>query len=287
MGITNKNNMKNIKGVFAMILVIALSIASCQEEAPGIGTPLPAEQINLEVSQPLSLSEGGNTVVLRNLTEGVIPMWDYGTGKSIKQIDTVKYAFKGMYTIKRSAMSSGRLVALPDAIVEVTKTDPEVIKDPLWTLLAGGAENEKTWVIDFDADGVSKKFAGPVFFFGEDKVLDPTCTGGEFCWSWEPGWQTWMPGPADYGTMTFNLKGGPFIKVVQKAITNNGVFEGTYSIKPEEKTISFTGVVPLNIGWDQDFTKARIYSITADAMQLGFLKKGTHEYEVYNYIVKP
>jgi hypothetical protein len=286
MGITKKINMKNIKGVFAMIL-IALSIGSCQEDVPTIGTPLQPEQINLEVTQPLSIDEGGNTVVLRNLTDGVIPLWDFGIGKSKKQIDTVEYAFVGTYTIKRTAWTNGRLVQLPDATVEVTKIKPELVSDPLWGMLSGGVDQEKTWVLDFDANGVSKHFAGPVFFFGEDKVFNPTFNGGEYCWSWEPTWQNWMPGPADYGTMTFNLKGGPFIQVDQKAITNSGVFNGTYSVKPEEKMIYFTDVVPLNIGWDQDWTKARIYTITDSTMQLGFQKKGTHEYQVYNYIVKP
>jgi hypothetical protein len=286
MGIINENSMKNIRGIFAMIL-IALSVASCLDEAPEIGTPLPAEQINLEVTQPLSIDEGGNTVVLRNLTEGVIPMWNYGTGKSIKQIDTIVYAFAGTYTIKRSVMSNGRVVPLPDATVEVTKIKPEAISHPFWTLLAGGADQEKTWVLDFDAAGVSREFAGPVFFFGDTKMYDPTCNSGDQCWSWEPGWQNWMPGPADYGTMTFNLKGGPFVKVDQKAIANSGVFEGTYNILPEERLITFADAVPLNIGWDQDFTKAYIYSLTETTMQLGLLKKGTREWEVYNYIVKP
>lgn len=287
MVITIKKYMKKIRGVFAMILAIALFSVSCQDEAPEIGVPLPAEQINFEVTQPLSLDEGGNTVVLRNLTEGVIPLWDYGTGKSMKQIDTVRYTFKGTYTIKRTAMSNGRLVQLPDAIVEVTKTDVSGISDPMWTLLAGGADNEKTWVLDFDAEGVSRKFDGPVFFIGSAKLFNPDCSGESSCWNWFPSWQSWMPGPADYGTMTFSLKGGPFVTVDQKAITNSGVFNGTYSIDTAEKSISFTGVTPLNIGWDQVWAKAFVYSLTEDGMQLAFQKPNAEEYEIYNYIVKP
>lgn len=278
--------MKNIRDVFAMIL-IALSIVSCQEDVPEIGTPLPPEQINLDVYQPLSVSEGGNTVVLRNLTEGVIPMWDYGTGKSIKQIDTVRYAFAGTYTIKRSAMSAGRVVQLPDATVEVTKIDPTQIADPLWTLLAGGADKEKVWVLDFDANGVSRAFDGPIFFIGAYTLFHPDCNGEDNCWDWFPTWQSWMPGPADYGTMTFNLKGGPYVIVDQKAITNNGVFNGTYSINTKERSISFTSVTPLNMGWDQVWSKAYIYSITETTMQLAFQKPNNQEYEIYNYIVKP
>jgi hypothetical protein len=288
MEIINKINMKNIHGIFAVLLVTALFMVSCQEDAPEIGTPLSADQINLEVSQPLSIDEGGNTVVLRNLTEGVIPMWDYGIGKSINQIDTVEYAFAGTYVIKRSAWSNGRLVPLPDATVEVTKVKPELVSDPMWTFLSGGADQEKTWVLDFDADGVSRKFDGPIFFIGADKLLVPNCVDGVgSCWQWFPGWQNWMPGPADYGTMTFNLKGGPFVTVDQKVITNSGVFNGTYMIDTKERSISFTGVTPLNMGWDQVWAKAYVYSITEDGMQLAFQKPNAQEYEIYNYIPKP
>lgn len=284
--------MKNRRGVFAMIL-IALSIVSCQEDAPGIGTPLAPEQINLEVTQPLSIDEGGNTVVLRNLTEGVIPMWDYGTGKSIKQIDTIVYAFAGTYAIKRSVMSAGRVVQLPDAIVKVTKIKPEAIADPLWTLLSGGQDKEKTWVLDFDASGASAHFDGPIFFIGADKMFHPDCNSGASCWNWFPTWQSWMPGPADYGTMTFNLKGGPFVSVDQRGIadpksnTKNGVFNGTYMINVKEKSISFTSITPLNMGWDQVYSKGYVYSLTENAMQLAFQKPNNQEYEIYNYVLKP
>jgi hypothetical protein len=286
MVITNKNDMKNIRDFFAMI-VIALSIASCQEDVPEMGTPLAPDQINLEVTQPLSIDAGGNTVVLRNLTEAVIPMWDYGTGKSIKQLDTVVYAFAGTYVIKRSVMSNGRVVQLPDATVEVTKIKPEAISDTLWTLLSGGADHEKTWVLDFDAAGVSRHFDGPIFFIGADKMFTPDCNSGASCWTYFPTWQSWMPGPADYGTMTFNLKGGPFVKVDQKAITKSGVFNGTYFINTNEKSISFTDVTPLNMGWDQVYAKGYIYSLTETSMQLAFQKPNNQEYEIYNYILKP
>lgn len=286
MEVTNKINMKNIRSVYAMIL-IALSIVSCQEEAPQMGVPLAPEQINLEVTQPLSIDAGGNTVILRNLTEGVIPMWDFGIGKSIKEIDTVVYAFAGTYTIKRSVMSAGRVVQLPDATVQVTKIKPEAISDPMWTLLAGGADNEKTWVLDFDAAGVSRHFDGPIFFIGADKLFHPDCNGTSSCWNWFPSWQSWMPGPADYGTMTFNLKGGPFVNVNQNAITNSGVFNGTYMINTKEKSISFTSLTPLNMGWDQVYSKGYVFSLTETAMQLAFQKPNNQEYEIYNYILKP
>ena len=59
----------------------------------------------MEVKQDLTVDPGGNTVYLINHTDKVEPVWDYATGKSIRRVDTVRYAFKGDYIIKRSAVT--------------------------------------------------------------------------------------------------------------------------------------------------------------------------------------
>jgi hypothetical protein len=142
-------------------------------------------------------------------------------------------------------------------------------------------------VLDFDENGVSKYFAGPVFFSGVDWSWGNKCgkVDGD-CWNWFPEWQNWMPGPADYGSMTFNLKGGPFITVDQKAIPGSGVFNGTYYVDKDAKTISFTDVTPIGIGWAQVWSKAYIISLTEDAMQLAFRHADKSEFQIYNYITK-
>jgi hypothetical protein len=173
--------------------------------------------------------------------------------------------------------------------------DPAILeyyKDPLWTLLSGGIGNEKTWAIDFDAAGESQKFAGPMWFSGEDLRWDFQCGPGGNCWNWAPEWQNWMPGPKDYGTMTFKIKGVPVVPsviVIQKGLdaAKNGTFSGGYFLDTEAKTLTFTDVVPLNMGWDNvDWSKAYIITLTDDGMQLGFKHKGKTELELYNYIPK-
>jgi hypothetical protein len=173
--------------------------------------------------------------------------------------------------------------------------DPAILeyyKDPLWTLISGGIGNEKTWAIDFNAQGVSQKFAGPMWFSGEDLRWEFSCGAGGNCWNWAPEWQSWMPGPKDYGTMTFKIKGVPVVPGVtvnQKGLdaSKNGIFSGGYFLDTEAKTITFTDVVPLNMGWDNvDWSKAYIITLTADGMQLGFKNKGKAELELYNYIPK-
>jgi hypothetical protein len=174
--------------------------------------------------------------------------------------------------------------------------DPAILeyyKDPLWTMLSGGIGNEKTWVIDFNAQGISQKFAGPLWFSTDRLRWDFVCIPGDGdCWNWAPEWQGWMPGPNDYGTMTFKIKGVPVVPEVtvnQKALggEKDGSFSGAYFLDTEEKTILFTDIVPLNLGWDNvDWSKAYIITMAEDGMQLGFKHKGKAELELYNYIPK-
>jgi hypothetical protein len=183
-----------------------------------------------------------------------------------------------------------------DQVLSIPIFDPAILeyyKDPLWTLLTGGIGNEKIWMIDFNAQGVSKKFAGPLWFSGEELRWEYGCaTEGGNCWNWAPDWQSWMPGPNDYGTMTFKLNGVPIIPVVavnQKGLdaAKNGNFSGDFFLDTDAKTITFTDVIPLNMGWDNvDWSKAYIITLTEDGMQLGFKHNGKPELELYNYIPK-
>jgi hypothetical protein len=86
--------------------------------------------------------------------------------------------------------------------------------------------------------------------------------------------------------MTFNLKGGPFVTVVQKMTSGSGTKTGTYYLDKDAKTVSFTNVTPLNQGWDQVYTKGTIISLTENSMQIAFKHPTKAEYEIFNYISK-
>jgi hypothetical protein len=174
-------------------------------------------------------------------------------------------------------------------IVHVTKDNLNYVNDPLWLMLSGGPGNEKTWRLDIDASGTTQVFDSPQYFGGDELGWNASCTktGGN-CWTWFPKWKDnqWICAAADYGTMTFNLKGGPFVTVNQKATTKSGTFSGTYYLDKDAKTLSFTGVTPLNIGNDQVWTKGQLISLTDNSMQIGFHNPTKAEYEILNYIVK-
>lgn len=281
--------MKLIKQIALLIAIVVFSVLSCKKKEYSLGAKPGKSQINMEVKQDLTVDPGGNTVYLTNYTDNIEPRWDYVTGTSTRQVDTVRYAFAGDYVIKRTAVTRGGLVELDPVTIKVTKDNLNYVNDPLWTALTGGVGQEKIWLLDLDANGVSKFFDSPVYFAGDDYAWNGECAkpGGN-CWTWFPKWSdnTWIAPKADYGSMTFNLKGGPFVTVDQKATSNAGVSNGTFYLDKDAKTISFSGVTPLNQGYDQVYIKGRIISLTDNTMQIAFKHPTKAEQEIFNYISK-
>jgi hypothetical protein len=168
--------------------------------------------------------------------------------------------------------------------------------DPLWIYLAGGVSNSKTWVLDLfkneAGEAYSKKFMGHLWWASLYMRWNRTCATGQDCWVvYEVPWQNWMPGPQDYGTMTFKLEGNPInpmVTVVQKSLGEgkDGTVTAKYILDVDAKTITFTGVTPLYSGWAQEWTKAYIISLTEDGMSLGFKNPGKDELTVFNYVPK-
>src|SRR6188768_26449 len=95
------------------LLMFALAMAGCKKEEITMGELPDPSEINFEIKQDLAIDAGGNTVILINKTPGTIPIWDYGTGKSNRQQDTIRFAFAGDYTIKFSADTRAGIVEKP------------------------------------------------------------------------------------------------------------------------------------------------------------------------------
>jgi hypothetical protein len=282
--------MKKMKKILAVLLAATMIATSCVDDDHSLGELLPKEKINYTVTQDLATDAGGNTVIMTDNTPGTIPIWDYGTGRSNRMQDTIRFAFKGDYVIKFSALTGGGVVECDPITVHVTEDNLMYVNDPLWTLLSGGPGQEKTWVLDLDADGVSKVFTSPVYFAGVAYGWGNKCSDDKDpgCWFWGPVWKDnkWIAAAADYGTMTFSLKGGPFVTVDQKATANAGVTQGTYFLDKDARTITFTDAIPLNQGYDQVYSKGILISLTEDKMQIAFRHPTKSEYEIFNYILK-
>jgi hypothetical protein len=288
--------MEKIKKLIVPLLMLGMVFltTSCEPDSYSLGDKLDKSQIDFDITQDFSVDPGGNTVILTNKTPGTILTWDYVTGKSNKSVETVKYAFKGDYTINISAVTAGGIVQLDPVTITVTDDNLSYVNDPLWILLSGGVGNSKTWVLDLDAEGVSKYFGGPMFFYGSDNSWleggDAGCYG-EDCWNWSPDWKgnEWLfvNGAEDFGSMTFSLEGGNFVTVDN--LSTDKLDSGTYFLDKDAHTLTFTDATMLHDSGSDglgDFSNVKIFSLTENTMQLGVFRSGDPATLVYNFITK-
>lgn len=280
---------------FFIIAVTALLFAGCDKDLPELDSLPNPDQVNFRVEQDYNIDPGGNTVILISETPQAVPIWDYGTGRSNKVVDTVRFAFIGEYTIKYSALTGGGVVEKEPVTITVTEDNLSYVDDPLWTALSGGVGNEKTWLLDLDAEGVSKYFLSPLYFSGNELGWEYSCLGNPddgLCWLWEADWpgNQWIGDAGDYGTMTFSLAGGPFVTVDHKFTTSRGVENGTYFLDVNSYTLTMTDAAPLQNSWaDNDvdnWNTFRLISLNEDAMQIGAFHASKEELVIFNYISK-
>ena len=215
-----------------MVLLSMLFLTACQDDDNELGAILDKSQIKFEVEQIYTIDEGGNTVVLRNFTPETVAMWDYETGRSTKMTDTVRFPFKGEYTIKFSAMTAGGVVAMDSIVIDVTEDNLMYVSDPLWIVLTGGVGESKTWIPDNGQYGLAP---GPLSY--ADPGGNPTW--GDFSPNWEPTVVELGATAEDMAAeMTFSLEGGPFLTTVKP---NEGENEsGTFSLNAAAHTLSTT-----------------------------------------------
>ena len=263
---------------------------SCTNDDNELGEKLDPSDLDFTVVQDYSIDQGGNTVILTNNTPRTIPVWDYGTGKSNKAIDTVRFAFAGEYVIKFSAVTAGGVVEAEPVTITVSENNFDYVTNPLWVNISGGVGNSKRWYLDLDANGLSRYFAGPLYFYGTNNGWleggGPSADGsqqsgcyGDDCWNWNPDWpsNTWIMDAANYGYMEFSLDGGPFVTVNHLTIPTLGSQSGTYYLDVNAHTLSmFDAGMIHNPGYDScssNWGDITIFSLTEETMQLGVIRE--------------
>ncbi len=271
--------------------------------------------------------ENPNIVYLTSLMDPqYTPLWNHPQGRSQQKTVELKIPFPGTYNVVYGVMTRGGVVYGDTATFEISDMYAPFISDPVWEMIAGGANEEKTWYLDLDADGVSRYFLGPMYFFRnwytwdglhtasgenyldadpwdwEEAILPTVDRAGESrsgapmpgvnAWFWKADWpgNQWMTPAADFGTMTFNLKGAANVIVDQQAY-GLGLHTGTFNIDVENHTIRFSDARPLHDanrdGDDVDWSNVRILYLNEDAMQLGIVPNADNAaMVVYNYISK-
>jgi len=285
-------NMKEIKIITTLMALVAgmTLVTSCVDDNKELGSVLTKDQIELQVTQDFATDPGGNTVILKNNTPGTVSMWDYGTGRSTRMQDTIHFAFKGDYIIKRSVVTAGGIVDLDPVTISVTENNLSYVSGELWTLLTGGVGHEKTWVLDYGKHGI---FDGPLSYY-EPQTTWTEMHNGTAKLGWAPAWadNQWIIPEADKAsTMTFSLIGGPFLKTHK---VTEGVDEsGSYFLDITGRTLTTTDAtilrsasfIPNASNWNSNLV---ILSLTEDQLQVGVRRtnnEGDYLY-VWNYISK-
>lgn len=283
-----------------MLFIWTVLITSCSRDKYLLGDMdvLPSELVEGIAYKIEHDATNPNIVYLTSLMDSkYTPLWDHPQGRSQDKRVTLRIPFSGTYTVKFGVQTRGGIVYGEPATFDVDQMYAEFISDEMWTMLAGGPGQEKKWHLDLDAEAVSRFYLGPMYFYGTGDWWGTIHGTGEplnsDSWNWQPDYKgnSWLMPTGDYGTMTFDLKGGANVTVDHKVLAKNQ--KGTFLIDTENKTMRMVDAQPLH-GQPQDgivvdWGNIRIMSLTENTMQLGVLRDPVLSGEgaallVFNYI---
>ena len=229
--------MKKISKIFALFAIISLMFASCSPETYDLGAiDVKSEDLVEGIAFKIEHdATNPNIIYLTSLMDSkYTPLWSHPQGRSQKQTVTLKIPFPGTYEVKFGVETRGGAVYGEAVTFTVDDFYAGFVDDELWTHLSGGVGNEKTWYLDLNANGVSRYFTGPLYFYGTDDSWETVTDGvklpaGSDSWNWNPDWvgNKWLMNAADFGSMTFNLKDGANVIVEHKTIPSRGTETGT------------------------------------------------------------
>ncbi|MDI3320940.1 PKD domain-containing protein [Pinibacter soli] len=140
-----KKNIFNIHSTFCILLITAM--AACRPQAP-ISLDPKIDDLRIVVT-PDSLP---NTYILTANPGNVIGYWDLGNGAKVNGASSarVQYPSPGNYTVTLNAYGSGGKTNIVSIVIPVLKSNYDLLKDSIYTLLTGGINNPggKVWVVD-------------------------------------------------------------------------------------------------------------------------------------------
>lgn len=260
-------------------------------------------------------NDNPNIVYLKSLMpENYTVLWEHPQGRSQGREVTLQIPFDGTYSVTFGVETRGGVIYGEPVTFTVNDFCADFVQDDMWTLVSGGVGNSKTWVLDLDAEGVSRHFVGPIYFFtlgycwdnlhsadGKNYLdsddwdpkkaivpnVDPT---GTATWYWAADWKgnSWVCDKADFGTMTFDLIGGANV-VTDQENYGLGTLKGSYMLDAKNHTLTFTDAWPVrDSGRDGHYTSRvfKILYLSENFMQLAIEVDNDGSLICYNYISK-
>lgn len=293
-------NRKHISLYFILILMI---LGGCSPSEYELGK-IDVTQKELVEGIAFTIThdtQNPNIVYLESkMPSSYTPLWVHPQGRSQAQKVKLEIAFAGTYTVTFGVETRGGIIFGEPVTFEVDNFYAGFVDHELWNILSGGVDSEKTWYLDLDAEGLSRYFLGPLYFYGTADSWETVTEGKKVegdSWNWAPDYKgnSWLMNAADFGSMTFSLKGNANVKVEHKTIASRGTETGLYMIDTENHTLRMIDAAPLHDvnrdGVVADWGDIRIMSLTEDYMQLGVLRDEALSGEgpallVYNFISK-
>lgn len=295
-----------LKYIYSFIASVMLLFTACTPTDFSLGEVdvKPADLVEGIAFTITHDSQNPNIIYLENkMPERYQALWEHPQGRSLDNKITLKIPFAGEYEVKFGVETRGGYVMGEAAKFTVDEMCAEFISDPMWEMVSGGAGESKTWVLDLDVAGTSRRFLGPMYFFSADYCWDNlhNAGGGNYldsdpwdgksaivpapdgAWTWLADWpgNSWMCKAADFGTMKFDLIGGANV-VTDQVAYGLGKTTGTYMLDTEAHTIKFSNAWPLCVSERnsemQDKAPARVFNIlylSDDFMQLMIPASGT------------
>jgi len=267
----NKEEEHKMKKIIFSLLSIIVIVCGCNPVVDDIqaGGVVNESDLVLDVH---ATTDGGNQIVMTNNTSKVGSYWNYGTGYSSLQNDTVCLPFLGEQKITFTGLCGGGTVTTTRT-VNITQIDHAVAEQ--WGLLAGTGTTGKTWVWDSTAEAV----------YGTGGYL------AEFVPDWTPVTLSDTDDPDGY--MVFDLNGGAnFIRYKgDGTVAESGTFSFDMSstkVDPDDDSqwsigvLKLSGATVLNgyiYGTTDPLYQYDILELTDDTMVLCAAPDGTEAWD--------
>ncbi|MFP9114859.1 hypothetical protein ACLI1A_13065 [Flavobacterium sp. RHBU_3] len=262
-----KNMFKMIVALLAVGTIVSCDPVEDRDSLPAI--TLDASEINISVTIDPS---DPNKVIMTNLTEDVIPYWNYTNaagddlGHSNLQTTSTVFPFAGTYTVYFTAYTRGGAVAAQPVNITIANNDEDYFSAAEWGYLTNGTEG-KTWVLDMDS---------PIGWCG----LDYPASSGDN-WAWFPTYNdaSWAMVNKDWGSMTFNLDGNYNVSISQTALatTDQTTKTGTFSLNLDTDRLIFNGGPEMLYGGDyypdcSNWVNVHVLEITETSLRLAVVR---------------
>jgi len=296
--------MKNNIFTLAVGAVLSFILAGCTPETSSLGTK---DYASADLVEGLAFTitkdaSNPNIVTFTSLLDDSYHVyWITPQGRAQGSPYTINIAFDGTYAVQMGIDTRGGVVFGPEQKFTIDDFCADFVTDEMWTLLTGGVGSSKKWFLDLDENGVSRYFAGPMFFKGTDDCWESVTLGQTIdgdSWSWDANWSSiagwgFTTTAQDFGYMEFSLSGGANVHTVQNDLGRDQ--SGTFLLDTDNHTIKFSDAELLHESvydkavdnwqgqseWGNVF---RLLSLTKDAMQIGVIRNSDACILCYNYI---